>query len=233
MSTTAVDSSTNSAVYSAINTANQNAAKTSKSSSTDSTDSAQDRFLKLLTAQLKNQDPLNPLDNAQMTSQLAQISTVDGITKLNATMQAMLNNSSDSQTLQAAALVGHAVLVPGSSLTLSKGQAVGGVDMAGIADDVVATIKDANGQVVRTLDLGALAAGTSNYSWDGTTDSGAVAADGTYKVSFSAKQGNNKVTGTALEYAAVTSVARNSQGVTLTVGNKDMVVSLSDVKQII
>ena len=129
MSTTAVDSSTNSAVYSAINTANQNAAKTSKSSSTDSTDSAQDRFLKLLTAQLKNQDPLNPLDNAQMTSQLAQISTVDGITKLNATMQAMLNNSSDSQTLQAAALVGHAVLVPGSSLTLSKGQAVGGVDM--------------------------------------------------------------------------------------------------------
>jgi flagellar basal-body rod modification protein FlgD len=56
---------------------------------------AQDRFLKLLTTQLKNQDPLNPMDNAQMTSQLAQISTVDGIEKLNATLQKLLSSSNE------------------------------------------------------------------------------------------------------------------------------------------
>lgn len=233
MSTSAVNSGTNSAAYDSINSSNKSAAAANKTSSAESTDVSQDRFLKLLTAQLKNQDPLNPLDNAQMTSQLAQISTVDGITKLNATMQAMLTNSADSQTLQAAALVGHAVLVPGNHLTLVKGQAVGGVDMAGVADGVVATIKDANGLVVRTLDLGPLAGGTSNYTWDGTSDGGAIAADGSYTVSFAAKQGTNSVTGTGLEYGAVTSVARNNQGVTLTVGVRDTVYTLSDIKQII
>lgn len=237
MSTAAVNSSAsansaNSAIYDAINTTNKNSASSSRSASLDSPDSAQDRFLKLLTAQLKNQDPLNPLDNAQMTSQLAQISTVDGITKLNATMQSLLNNSSEAQTLQAAALVGHAVLVPGNGLTLVKGQAVGGIDLEGVADEVVATIKDANGLVVRNLSLGAMAAGPSNYTWDGTTESGAIAVDGAYTVSFSAKQGANKVTGTGLEYGAVTSVAKNGQGVTLTVGNLGT-VTLSDVRQII
>ncbi|MBP9712253.1 MAG: flagellar hook assembly protein FlgD [Sterolibacterium sp.] len=232
MSTT---SDINSATYDAINSSNQGAATAAKAktASLESSASAQDRFLKLLTAQLKNQDPLNPLDNAQMTSQLAQISTVDGITKLNSTMQAMLNNSADSQTFQAAALVGHAVLVPGNHLALKAGQAVGGVDMAGVADNVVATIKDANGLVVRTLDMDALPAGTSNFAWDGKTDDGADAAEGAYTVSFAAKQGGEKVEAKALEYGAVTSVARSNQGVTLTVGSKDMVVSLADVRQII
>jgi flagellar basal-body rod modification protein FlgD len=228
-----INTDNNAAAFDAINNANKSAASSGKTTALETPDSAQDRFLKLLTAQLKNQDPMNPLDNAQMTSQLAQISTVDGITKLNATMQTMLNNSADSQTLQAASLIGHAVLVPGSGLLLAKGQAVGGFEMAGVADNLVATIKDANGLVVRTLNLGAQEAGSSNYTWDGLTDSGAQAEDGTYTVSFSAKQGGNSVTATALEYAAVTSVARNSQGISLTVGNQDMVVSLSDIKQII
>lgn len=228
---TSVNTDNNAAVYEAINSANKSAS-TGSTSSADSTDSAQDRFLKLLTAQLKNQDPLNPLDNAEMTSQLAQISTVDGITKLNATMQAMLNSSAESQTLQMAALIGHAVLVPGNTLVLSDGKSIGGVDMAGVADNVVATIKDANGLVVRTLDIGARE-GTSNYIWDGVTDDGSQAVDGTYTVSFSAKQGGDSVTATALEYVAVTSVVKNSQGIALTVGSQDTVVSLSDVKQII
>src|ERR1035437_10358661 len=94
MSTSAVDSGTSSAIYDAINAANK-ASSTTKTSSV--TSEAQDRFVTLLTAQLKNQDPLNPLDNAQMTSQLAQISTVDGIAKLNATLMSLLNNSADSQ----------------------------------------------------------------------------------------------------------------------------------------
>ncbi|MBV2234795.1 MAG: flagellar hook assembly protein FlgD [Sterolibacterium sp.] len=232
-----INTDNNAAAFDAINSANQSAAKSGKAAgaanAADANDSAQDRFLKLLTAQLKNQDPLNPLDNAQMTSQLAQISTVDGITKLNATMQSMLNSSTESQTLQMAALIGHAVLVQGNNLTLKDGQSIGGIDMAGVADSVVATIKDANGMVVRTLELGARDAGTGNYTWDGIADNGEPAADGMYSVSFSAKQGGESVSATPLEYVAVTSVVRNSQGIALTVGNQDTLVSLSDVKQII
>ena len=74
-------------------------------------EAAQDRFMKLLVTQMKNQDPLNPLDNAQVTSQLAQLSTVTGIDKLNATLETMMSNAQNSQSLQASNLIGHAVLV--------------------------------------------------------------------------------------------------------------------------
>ena len=74
------------------------------------------------------------MDNAQITTQLAQLSTVTGIEKLNTTLQTLLQNSQDSQTTQAAALVGQAVMVPGSALTLSKGAAVGGFELASDAE---------------------------------------------------------------------------------------------------
>ena len=218
---------TSAAIVDAINASSSSASKTA-STTTDS----QDRFLKLLTTQLQNQDPLNPMDNAQMTSQLAQISTVDGITKLNATLQTLVNSSSQSQTLQAASLVGHGVLVPGSSMALSQGQGVGGVELSGPADAVVATIKDANGLTVRSLDLGAMTSGTHTFSWDGKADSGTAAADGSYSVSFAAKQGANAVNATALELAVVTSVAQTGSTVSLNIGAKGM-VTLADVKQII
>ena len=223
----AATGNTSAAIFDAINASSSSAGKTSSAGS-----DAQDRFLKLLTTQLQNQDPLNPLDNAQMTSQLAQISTVDGITKLNATLQSLVNNSSQSQTLQAASLVGHSVLVPGGGLSLSQGQAVGGVDLAGPADDVVATIKDANGLTVRSLDLGAMTSGTHTFSWDGKSDAGAAAVDGSYSVSFAAKQGAGTVSATALQLALVTSVAQTGSTVSLNLGAKGM-VTLADVKQII
>ena len=220
---------TSAAIYDAINASSSGLGKTTSTSATSTT---QDQFLKLLTTQLQNQDPLNPMDNAQMTSQLAQISTVDGITKLNATLQSLVNNSTQSQTLQAAALVGKTVLVPGGALALSQGQAVAGVELGGPADSVVATIKDANGLTVRTLNLGAMRAGTNTFTWDGKSDSGAAAADGSYSVSLAATQGGNAVTATALELDLVTSVAQTGSSVSLNLGSKGM-VTLANVKQII
>jgi flagellar basal-body rod modification protein FlgD len=193
---------------------------------------AQDRFLKLLTTQLKNQDPLNPLDNAQVTSQLAQISTVSGIEKLNATLQLLLQDSQASQTTQAASLVGHAVLVPGSGLLLQEGASIGGVEMAGAADKVTVTIKDANGIVVRTLELGALEAGVHNFSWDGKTDNGAQAANGSYTVSIAATQGSEKVTATALTLGAVRSVIRDGTGYSLDLGTLGA-FGMDEVRQIL
>ena len=193
--------------------------------------SIEQSFLTLLTTQLKNQDPLNPMDNAQMTSQLAQISTVNGIQQLNATLQTMMSNATQSQSLQAAALVGHGVLVPGSGLALQNGTAVGGVNLSGAADGVTVTIKDSNGLTMRTLDLGAMAAGTNAFQWDGKTDSGAAAAPGSYSFSVAAVQGTNKVAASGLQLGTVTSVLNSSQGVSLNVGSLGT-FNISQVTQI-
>src|SRR5512132_668446 len=91
---------------------------------------AQDRFLTLLVTQLKNQDPLNPLDNAQITSQLAQLSTVNGINQLNTTLASLSASMDAKQYLQAAGLVGHAVVVDGNALTLADGKGPGAFDLA-------------------------------------------------------------------------------------------------------
>ncbi|HTY02165.1 MAG TPA: flagellar hook assembly protein FlgD [Rhodocyclaceae bacterium] len=203
-------------------------ASTTSSSASDT----QNRFLTLLTAQLKNQDPLNPMDNAQMTSQLAQISTVDGLERLNTTLQALLDSSSGSQTLQAASMVGHTVLVPGTSMALSKSMGVAGVELASAADNVTVTIKDSNGAVVDTMNLGALKAGLNGFTWDGKTTNGSIAADGKYTFSVSAKQGSNDVTATALAVGVVGGVTRNGQTFNLDVTGLGT-FALSDVREIL
>ena len=205
--------------------------KTAAASTSKTTD-AQSRFLKLLTEQLKNQDPLSPMDNAQMTSQLAQISTVDGIEKLNTTLTALLDGSQSSDAVQAAALVGKGVMVEGKALTLSGGKAYGGIELASAADKVTVTIKDANGLEVRKLELGDAEAGISNFAWDGLTASGAQAVDGKYTMSVSATRGDTDLKPTALQLSTVNSVMRTSSGsVSLDVGSG--LVSLADIKQIL
>lgn len=206
-----------------------NGTGTTKAKST--TADAQDRFLKLLTTQLKNQDPLNPMDNAQMTSQLAQISTVDGIEKLNATLKMLVSSSVDGEAMQAAALVGHQVMVNGGGLQLGDSGAAGGITLTSAADQVIVTVKDPNGLVMRTLNLGNLDAGTHNFAWDGKTDAGAQAVNGRYGISVVGKRGSENVAAATLELASVASINRSTQGVTLDLGRLGL-VRLSDVKQI-
>ena len=191
----------------------------------------QDRFLKLLVAQLKNQDPLNPLDNAQITSQMAQISTVSGIDKLNTTLQAMAASFSAGQSLQATAMIGRSVLAPGSALQLQNGAASGGVDLAQAADKVVISIQDGSGRVLHSADLGAQKAGVVNFQWDGVVDSGAAAAPGSYSFTVNATQGGSKIPATALALGRVTSVKQDTGGVSLNVNGMGTVM-LSDVKQV-
>ncbi len=210
-----------------IDSVNGTAAAKAKSTTAD----AQDRFLKLLTTQLKNQDPLNPMDNAQMTSQLAQISTVDGIEKLNATLQKMLASSASAEAMQAAALVGHQVMVAGNTLQLTDAGAAGGIDLAASADQVTVTIKDVNGIVMNAVNLGALEAGVHDFGWDGKTTSGVRAVNGAYSISVSATQGTNKVAAAALQLGSVQNINQSSQGVSLNLGPLG-VVMMNDIKQI-
>lgn len=192
----------------------------------------QDRFLKLLVTQLRNQDPLNPMDNAQMTSQLAQISTVDGIERLNQTLQALMTNADNTQALQAAQLVGREVLVPGGGVTLTREGALAGVELAEPADRVTALIRDGSGIDIRTLDLGPLDAGTHTFYWDGVADSGARAANGAYTVTLKAQRGDTAPSAAALTPAKVLGVSRSGAGVSLDLGALGP-IQLADVKRIL
>jgi flagellar basal-body rod modification protein FlgD len=143
-------------------TSNSSTAASTLASSTSGKSAAELKtdFLNLLVTQLKNQDPLNPMDNAQMTSQLAQINTVSGIEKLNTTMGTLMTSYANTQNMQAANLIGHAVLTSGNSLTLGTNGAVGGLTLDAAADAVTVTIKDKFGNIVQTESLGAMGKGT-------------------------------------------------------------------------
>jgi flagellar basal-body rod modification protein FlgD len=145
-----------------------------------------DRFLKLLVAQMQNQDPLNPMDNAQVTSQMAQINTVTGIDKLNTTVQGLSTQFMQMQAVQGAALVGRDVIVAGNKLSIDEtaGIGQGGFELANAADAVKVEILSPSGAVVQTLNLGAEGAGVHSFDWPAGS---ATSASGlTFRVSATA-----------------------------------------------
>lgn len=192
----------------------------------------QTRFLTLLTTQLRNQDPMNPMENAELTSQLAQMSTVDGIERLNKMFQSFLDNQSANESMQAAALVGRGVLVEGRRLGLTESGSVGGFELDGPADQVQLLIKDASGLEVQKIQLADVAAGSHNFTWDGTAADGTLAAPGLYTVELLASAGSDKVTGRTLEFGPVTSIIRGVRGTDFQVGNLG-VFKFDDIKQIL
>ena len=202
----------------------------SSGSSSSSASATQDKFLNLLVAQLQNQDPLNPMDNAQVTSQLAQINTVQGIESLNSTLQTLLGSYSTSQSMQAASMVGHYVFSDGNTMGLSGGAAIAGFTLDSPADKVTITVTAPNGQLVHTETLSNLDSGTNTFQWDGKTDAGATAADGTYTFAIAATSNGQKVTSTPLNVSRVDSVINSSSGPLLHTSSGSM--TWDKVKQI-
>ena len=162
-----------------------------------------DRFLKLLVAQIKNQDPMNPMDNAEVTTQMAQISTVDGIAKLNTTVQGLNGQFVQMQALQGASLVGRDVTVAGDKLALVDGAGQGGFEIADAADHVKVEIINGAGAVVDTLDFGAQSAGRHAFDWNGKD--AANAAD--YRFRVSATSGAAQITASPLMRDRVSAVS--------------------------
>jgi len=220
-----VTDTSNASAYAALNGA-------SSTGSANTTKDIQDRFLTLLVAQLKNQDPLNPLDNAQVTTQLSQISTVTGLEKLNASLSGLSEMYNAGQAMQAAGMLGKLVLVSGNGLTLSEGVGVAGIDLAASAGNVTVSVQDATGKTVYTEDLGAHKAGSTAFVWDGSTDSGEKAANGNYTFTVTANSNGTEVTVKPLQAGTVSAVVRGSNGFTLDLGAAGQ-VSFADVKQIL
>jgi flagellar basal-body rod modification protein FlgD len=208
-----------------------------KAGATDSVQADTDKFMTLLVTQLKNQDPLNPLDNAQVTSQLAQLQTVTGVNKLNETLETLKSSYQSTESMQATNLIGHGVLVEGSKLTLTGGKSVFGVDLATAADNVQVIVTDPRtGKDVATIDLGASEAGAVPLAWDGSSDSpdAATLADGSYSFRVVATRGGQPLTDVkALSLDTVASVSTNTKdGVKLNLAGKGS-ISLADIKQVL
>lgn len=192
----------------------------------------QARFLTLLTTQLRNQDPMNPMENAEVTSQLAQMSTVDGIERLNKLFQSFVDTQGSADGINAAALIGRGVLVEGKSLALTEAGAVGGFEIDGPADKVTLTIRDTAGIAVATIELDDVEAGSHNYVWDGKATDGSQAAEGVYTVGVEALLNGEKLGSRSLQFAPVTSVIRGPNGTDVQVGSLG-VFKLDDIKQIL
>ncbi|MCK6411311.1 MAG: flagellar hook assembly protein FlgD [Azonexus sp.] len=189
------------------------------------------KFLTLLMTQMKNQDPLNPMDNAQVTSQLAQLNMASGIEKLNAAFGQLLTGYNDSMSMQSAAMIGKNVLVAGNNLPLEKSQAIAGVKLEADASAVTVTIKDAKGKVVQTESLGAQTAGIVTFGWDGKDADGKQLDDGKYTFSVEAKNGDETVKASAHQIGMVSAVVRDKTGFLLDLGAYGN-VAFKDVQQI-
>ena len=203
-----------------------------------------DKFMTLLVTQLKNQDPLNPLDNAQITSQLAQLSTVTGVNKLNTTLESLKASYQSSEALQAANMIGHGVLVEGNFIQLQDGKSVLGVELGSTAANVQVIITDpSTGKDVQTIELGPNPAGTIPMAWDGVLDASNVNPDGTpvalrngkylFRVVATGADGEALKDAKALSFDSVASVTTSAKdGVKLNLPTKG-VVSMADIKQIL
>lgn len=197
----------------------------------------QERFLTLLITQLKNQDPMNPMDNAQITSQVAQLSTVTGINQLNQTLLALSGQMDVSQSMQAASLIGKEILVPGTAIRVGTGEQGTqvthfGMELLSNAASVKVDIVDNAGKLVRSMELQNHSAGVHSLEWDGLDAVGATVPDGRYTVRVSAFDANEQpVSVGALTSGQVTSVAQSNGGVKLDLGLAGSFL-LSDVRKI-
>lgn len=223
---------TNSVSTNNLDQAYVNQVQTQKDAAKATSSDTSTNFLNMLITQLKNQDPLNPMDNAQVTSQLAQINTVTGIQQMNTTMKGLVDTFASGQTMQAAGMIGKTVLTTGKDMQLYQGVGVAGVQLDSAADQVDISIIDKTGAVVAKETIKDKAAGSFTFAWDGKKTDGTAAADGDYTFAVTATQGGNKVTSTALKAGMVSAVVLGKTGFQLDLGTGTN-INFSDIKQIL
>jgi len=246
--TTSVSNNTNDPNYNPYSVVNGTGSGSSSSSSSgasasvdpNSAQAIQDRFLKLLTTQLTAQDPTNPMDNSQITSQMAQISSVTGLQNLNQSMQQLLQSQMSSQSLLAANTVGRQAMVASNSLAWdanTKGTStVGMVSLASAADQMTVTIQNAAGQTVGSLDVSKPQAGMNTFSWDGKDSAGNVLPAGYYSFNAVATKaganGAEQVAATPYANETIAGVTWDSAGTPQLVLNSGKRVGMSEVQMI-
>lgn len=220
-----IDTTTTGSVSGA--TASQGTSATPSTSSLGKND-----FLKLLTAQLANQDPLNPVDNQAFIAQLAQFSSLEQLQNVSTRLDSLIAATTTSTQLGSASLVGKTVSYRAAGLDVVAGQTPPAMQVnLSTAASVTAIVQDAAGRTVRTMTLGARAAGLSDLGWDGRDESGQAVPAGHYTIKVGARTADG--TTSTVELRATGTV----QGVELGSGSTQVVVggstvSMSDVFRI-
>lgn len=182
-----------------------------------------DDFLKLLVTQLQNQDPLNPTDNTEFVAQLAQFSSLEGITNLNTSMDGISSGMSALKNSNSANLIGRSVKAEGSDFLYAGAPVTVGYDLTGAASRVRVSVFDASGKLVRTMDAGAQASGLHDIAWDGTDNSGLNAPNGYYEFTVTARDtADNAVSANTYVYGQVTGVNFDSGDAKLLVDGKEI-----------
>ena len=172
-----------------------------------STQLDQAAFLRLMTAQLRNQDPFKPVENEAMVAQMAQFSSVAGISEMNTTLRSIATRLGGDEA-SALDLVGRAVLVPGATAHANTdGTLAAQAVLTAHADAVAVAITGPDGRLLRTLDFGARPAGTLDIAWDGLTDAGEAAGPGPFTLTAHARAGGQTRDVATNIWAAVRSVA--------------------------
>lgn len=173
----------------------------------------QDEFLKLMTAQLKNQDPFEPMDNGEFLSQIAQFGTVNGITELQESFSGFAANMQSNQALQATSIIGHGVLAETDTGQLTNtGIMQGAVELPSYSSNVAINVYDRTGLVINRIDLGEQLSGTVPFSWDGTTFNGSRAAPGEYRMEVEVVEGAQSYVYPTLLYGNVNSLNLGREG---------------------
>jgi flagellar basal-body rod modification protein FlgD len=195
----------------------------------------QAEFLQLMTAQLANQDPLEPMENGDFLGQIAQFGTVSGINELNAGFNSLNSSFQSNQALQASTLVGRKVLIPSEVAYLgATGGLSGSVELAQVAQEVTVRITNAQGQLVHQQFLGPQPIGLSNFSWDGLNSSGALSSAGKYSISAEVNRGTSVSAGSVLSVVDVESVTIGKAGQDLTLSLSGLGdISMADVRKIL
>jgi len=191
----------------------------------------QEDFLKLLTTQLQHQDPMKPMENGEFMGQMAQFSTVSGITEMGESIDNLVSIYQGQQMSNSASMIGKQALVNGNWAQLAGGQLSGTIELPTAANDVRVDIKSETGEVMASLELGAKMAGTQEFTWDGIKGDGSAAPEANYYLSASAIR-NGQSTAPAMQvYGTVQSIQLKGSEVTLNVSGQGN-VSFSNVKRI-
>lgn len=221
------------AINTTMNAANPVGTAAAKLTKEDNSPEAiQERFMALLVAQLKNQDPMAPMDNAQVTSQMAQLNTVTGISDMNKTMEKMAAGLAGNQTVQATGMLGRTVMLEGNSLTLKDAKSNGALELKQAADKVTVNVKDRSGNVVKSLDMGAQSKGVLEFDWDGKNADGKTVADGRYSFEVVATAAGQPAQTVALSKTVVQGLRNAGADGAMLLTSDGSEVSMSSIKQI-